>query len=660
MFTRHVFCAILSLSFILNFCSSETTEMELADVQAQEDNARKELMNQIRLEKFDRVLPEVMRENNIDMWIHVVRGAIPDPFGAEHLGSTSGVFIFTDRSGDRIERAVLGIRWRQGPTISGRASSLTHKLVEECGAYDIIGETTFQREMPGGPETQYDHRFKGVGEFVAERDPKRIAVNYRDELGPLVGTPSRDGISHTDYNLLVKAIGNKYARRIVSSEHLTKEYLARPVPSESNWAESAATERETTRPWERDYDIHKDPLNQIRREEFDLLLPQAMRKNTIDMWIHVLRKSNPDPLADVFGSTSGIYIFTDRGGDRIERAVLGLRWRGTDSDAIEESGDYDIVGETIDRGEMPGGPESEYDHRFKGVGEFVAERDPKRIAVNYWDELGPPMDDSGWNDGISHTDYNLLVKAVGDKYAEKIVSAEYLRVDYLAEAVPGKIELDKRIYKDRYESIDRDFAKIVPGVTKNSDLESRATAMKPERIFTPADYVFQRGDLIQIDARYAYVLREGETELPPELAKIWADSWKIRKVMEDNIKVGRTAGETYEILNQKLAETGIISNDRQQYYKDLDPEKTQVGIDAHCLQEDPYPARIGPFGPDWMRDWTIPPVHHFTTEYFVYMALPSSKHQVKYLNLWFHDPAYVTEYGVEYIYPPQKEPYYIQ
>ncbi|GAF96396.1 unnamed protein product, partial [marine sediment metagenome] len=257
-------------------------------------------------------------------------------------------------------------------------------------------------------------------------------------------------------------------------------------------------------------------------------------------------------------------------------------------------------------------------------------------------------------------DYNLLVKAVGNKYAKRIVSGEYLRVDYLAEAVPSKIELLKQIYKERYESIDRDFAKIVPGVTKNSDLESRATVMRPERIRTPADYVFQRGDLVQIDARYAYVLREGETELPPELKKIWADSWKIRKVLEDNIKVGRTAGETYEILKQKLAKVGIIANDRQLYYKDLDPEKTQVGLDCHGLEEDPYPARIGPFGPDWMRDWTIPPVHHFTTEYFVYMALPSAKHEVKYLNLWFHNPAYVTERGVEYISPPQKETYFIQ
>jgi hypothetical protein len=67
--------------------------------------------NQIRKEKFDTVLPLAMRKNGVDMWIYVMRETIPDPFGAEDLGSTSGVFVFTDRGGDRIERAVLGRRW---------------------------------------------------------------------------------------------------------------------------------------------------------------------------------------------------------------------------------------------------------------------------------------------------------------------------------------------------------------------------------------------------------------------------------------------------------------------------------------------------------------------------------------------------------------------
>ena len=66
---------------------------------------------QIRRDKFDQVLPQIMRERDVDMWIHVMREAVPDSFGIDELGSASGVFVFTDRGGDRIERAILGRRW---------------------------------------------------------------------------------------------------------------------------------------------------------------------------------------------------------------------------------------------------------------------------------------------------------------------------------------------------------------------------------------------------------------------------------------------------------------------------------------------------------------------------------------------------------------------
>ena len=76
-----------------------------------------------------------MRERGIDMWLHVMRAAIPDSFGAEDLGSTSGVFIFTDRGGDRIERAILGRRW--GATQRERGDS-DYRLIDEMEVYDII------------------------------------------------------------------------------------------------------------------------------------------------------------------------------------------------------------------------------------------------------------------------------------------------------------------------------------------------------------------------------------------------------------------------------------------------------------------------------------------------------------------------------------------
>jgi len=52
-------------------------------------------------------------------------------------------------------------------------------------------------------------------------------------------------------------------------------------------------------------------LRLIRNEKLDLILPGAMRDNNVDMWIHVTRPGDPDPIAQQFGKTFGYLIFTD-------------------------------------------------------------------------------------------------------------------------------------------------------------------------------------------------------------------------------------------------------------------------------------------------------------------------------------------------------------
>jgi hypothetical protein len=68
-------------------------------------------------------------------------------------------------------------------------------------------------------------------------------------------------------------------------------------------------------------------LCEIRREKFDRILPEAMRENGIDMWIVAMREGHHDPLWELLGrgyvGTTGYFIFTDRGGDRIERIAVG-------------------------------------------------------------------------------------------------------------------------------------------------------------------------------------------------------------------------------------------------------------------------------------------------------------------------------------------------
>ena len=193
-----------------------------------------DMLNHIRRERFYLILPRVMQEKKIDMWIHVIRPwswGGTDPLRYE-FGSKSGVFIFTDRGGERIERVVF-----EGE-------------VEDPGAYDIVrGRSIFVNQenyeimdyVAENPdkvlESELDLRFMGLRDFVAERNPKRIAVNYMESLSFPEGSETftmalADGISYTDYLQLVKALGDKYAERMVSAEYLILDYLSRRVASE--------------------------------------------------------------------------------------------------------------------------------------------------------------------------------------------------------------------------------------------------------------------------------------------------------------------------------------------------------------------------------------------------------------------------------------------
>ena len=189
-----------------------------------------EWLNIIRKEKFNLVLPKVMKENNVDMWMHIARLAIPDDFAEKEMGDISGVFVFTRLEDGTIEKAVLGRRWGQ------RWRDIKDDYedpLEKCGCYDIIEKPVAVRQPPGSPLIEYDFRFKGLKEFVEHRDPENIAVNYMIERGPwstYVG--AEDGISHTDYLLLCKELGEKYSCRIISSENILIDYMIRKVPSE--------------------------------------------------------------------------------------------------------------------------------------------------------------------------------------------------------------------------------------------------------------------------------------------------------------------------------------------------------------------------------------------------------------------------------------------
>lgn len=384
---------------------------------------------------------------------------------------------------------------------------------------------------------------------------------------------------------------------------------------------------------------------QIRRDKFDHVLPRAMRDNGVDMWIHVIRDRNPDALARDLGGQSGVFVFTDRGGDRIERAILGQ----TD-EALWNDDAYDI---------LTGVEAFEGDSGWKPViGEFVASRNPERIAVNY-------SENNALADGISHTDYQILVDALGEQYAARMVSAEQVIGDFLSGIVVGEIALAGYFGLITTEVIDEEFAKIEAGVTTLAEIDGNVFVRDADgNENNNNDYVLQPGDIVTILngtgegifvadlGGNGYVLREGETELPPQVRRIWEQAMDVREILRANIRIGPTAGETLKLLIEKLEEAGYLYIDRDQYDTSLDPTKTQVHLDLHAQgRRDMDAPRISPLGADWQRNMRIPLFHSATLEYMVHMPVPAWG-KGKHLYIAFHDGVIVTPRGIEFPYPP--------
>lgn len=196
----------------------------------------------------------------------------------------------------------------------------------------------------------------------------------------------------------------------------------------------------------------------IRNEKLNLILPGAMRDNNVDMWIHVTRGGDPDPLEYEFGSTDGYLIFTGLG-DRVERAMFGGVFGG--SGAVEN---IDVRGSIEVARAISGYDYGKVDFSvYNEITDFVTERDPQRIAVNFSDLLAVA-------NGISYTKYLKLEKILGAKYSRRIVSAENLITDFRSRRILREVTAQTNALEMNRQIMVSVISRIKPGVTTIEDV----------------------------------------------------------------------------------------------------------------------------------------------------------------------------------------------
>lgn len=412
----------------------------------------------------------------------------------------------------------------------------------------------------------------------------------------------------------------------------------------------------TASPIKGEAQLRWERMNQIRQDKFDLVLPEVMRENDVDMWITVNREGLDDPLTEDFGrgyvTDWGYYVFTDRGGVRIERAALGI---GTY--LVEENGAYDIYSMEFD------------------LADFVAERDPKTIALNFAEHIGAA-------DGLTTTALAKLTRELGEKYAARFVSAQKLASDFrsrrVASEIAGFAEAGEksRIIAERALSNEvitagkTTLEEVAWWIREQQFAQGLGTSFGMPSVYITGpdgfvalsdDRIIQPGDFLALDfgigylnfytdiKRHAYVLKSGETELPASIQKAFDNGRKVRDILKQTIRAGQTAGEVFDLVNSQINASGFRV--MEEFNKPTsDPAIVDVIVGCHSVGN--LGHGIGPsiawFNPERMK-YTIHPSNLFSIELFAYTAIP--EWGGKKLRIPLEDDAIVTERGVEWLYP---------
>lgn len=280
----------------------------------------------------------------------------------------------------------------------------------------------------------------------------------------------------------------------------------------------------------------ENPWPEIRKKRINQLLPDALKNAGVDSWLVICRENHNDPIAthvggeNASGSAAFLFYHDESGFHSLVFSPDG------EATALDELDIHEKV-ERVPRGESA---------LAKAVA-FVKEKGFKTIAVN-------TSESNEMADGISHSQYLELAELMGTD-AFKLISSTDLVYEWLSIKLPEEVEVMKKAAQLAADFQVEAYAMIEPGKTTDADVAKFLKTKMAEYGVTDAwhpdqnpnvnsgpdrghshatDKVIMPGDVIQTDfgvklygiwvsdiQRFAYVLKDGETEAPADIQKYW-------------------------------------------------------------------------------------------------------------------------------------------
>jgi Xaa-Pro aminopeptidase len=160
-----------------------------------DEQARAAAINEVLEDRFDHLLPQLMRREGIDMWIIISREYNEDP----------------------VMRTMLPAEW-----LSARRRTVM--VFYDGGPNQPLEKLAIARYDVGLLKAQWDlnvypDQWEALVEVIRARNPKRIGINTSATYG------LADGLVHTEYELLMQKLPDTFRQRLASAEKLAIAWL---------------------------------------------------------------------------------------------------------------------------------------------------------------------------------------------------------------------------------------------------------------------------------------------------------------------------------------------------------------------------------------------------------------------------------------------------
>ena len=164
------------------------------DILSLKERAR--VIEEIQKDRFDNLLPKLMEETGIDLWVIITREYNEDPVIKTLLPPT---WLNARR------RTILAFHYDK-----------KSKDLEKVA----IARYSFGKNIPSiWNKEEEPNQMKALAKFIEEKNPEKIGLNFSDHFA------LADGIVKTDYELFLDNLPSKLSKRVVSAEELAIRWI---------------------------------------------------------------------------------------------------------------------------------------------------------------------------------------------------------------------------------------------------------------------------------------------------------------------------------------------------------------------------------------------------------------------------------------------------